>query len=188
MRRNYFQQRQNKPRRVGTACKGNHNLLVKKAVSYTKSNYAKYRINRFQPSSLTENNEPLVGVIGSAAFQILDFTDLETTTCVSNSLSSVRNLSFFCELRLTALSKLEPKASFRVFVSLPPTNKSRDSSVRIALGYRLDNRGSMVRFSVGAGNFSHHRVQNGSGAHPAYPMGTRGSFLGVKRPGREADH
>jgi hypothetical protein len=31
--------------------------------------------------------------------------------------------------------------------------------------------------------------QNGSGAHPAsYPMGIRGSFPGVKRPGREADH
>jgi hypothetical protein len=28
-----------------------------------------------------------------------------------------------------------------------------------------------------------------SGAHPtSYPMGTRGSFPGVKRPGREADH
>jgi hypothetical protein len=35
----------------------------------------------------------------------------------------------------------------------------------------------------------HHRVQSGSGAHPAsYPMGTRGSFPGVKPPGREADH
>jgi hypothetical protein len=35
----------------------------------------------------------------------------------------------------------------------------------------------------------HHCVQNGSGAHPAsYPMGTRGYFPGVKRPGREADH
>jgi hypothetical protein len=35
----------------------------------------------------------------------------------------------------------------------------------------------------------HHRVQNGSGAHPtSYPMGIRGSFPGVKRPGREADH
>jgi hypothetical protein len=34
----------------------------------------------------------------------------------------------------------------------------------------------------------HHRVQNGSGTHPAsYPMGIRGS-LGVKQPGREADH
>jgi hypothetical protein len=43
----------------------------------------------------------------------------------------------------------------------------------------------------GTGNFSlHHHVQKGSGAHPAsYPMGTRGGFsLGIKRPGRGADH
>jgi hypothetical protein len=47
-----------------------------------------------------------------------------------------------------------------------------------------------IRVKIGAGNFSpHHRVQNGSGAHPSsYPMGTSGSFLEVKRPGREADH
>jgi hypothetical protein len=39
---------------------------------------------------------------------------------------------------------------------------------------------SEVRVPVGAGNFSlHHRVQNGSGAHPAsYPMATGGSFPG----------
>jgi hypothetical protein len=67
---------------------------------------------------------------------------------------------------------------------------SRDSSVGIALGYRLDDRGSRVRFLAGVGNFSlHYRVQNGSGAHPAsYPMGTRAVSLQVKRPGREADH
>jgi hypothetical protein len=48
-------------------------------------------------------------------------------------------------------------------------------SVGIALGYGLDERASRVRFPAGAGNFSHHhRIQNGSGAHPAsYPMGTR---------------
>jgi hypothetical protein len=65
-----------------------------------------------------------------------------------------------------------------------------DSSVGIALGYGLDDRGSRVRLPAGAGNFSlHHRIQNGSGAHSAsYPMGTRGSILGVKRPGCEADH
>jgi hypothetical protein len=63
--------------------------------------------------------------------------------------------------------------------------KSRDSSVGIALGYGLDDWGSRVRFQVGAGNFSlRHRVQNGSGAHPAsYPMGTRGSFPGDKAAG-----
>jgi hypothetical protein len=46
------------------------------------------------------------------------------------------------------------------------------------------------RVPAGAGNFSpHHRVQNGSGTHPgSYPVGTRGSFPGVKLPGREADH
>jgi hypothetical protein len=44
--------------------------------------------------------------------------------------------------------------------------KSRDSSVGIALGYGLDDRGSRIRFPAPAGNFSfHHRVQNGSGAH-----------------------
>jgi hypothetical protein len=61
---------------------------------------------------------------------------------------------------------------------------SRDSSVFIALGYGLDGRSSRVRIPAGAGIFSHHLVQNGSGAHPAsYPMGTRGSFPGGKAAG-----
>jgi hypothetical protein len=33
-----------------------------------------------------------------------------------------------------------------------------------------------------------YSVQTGSRAHPAYQMGTRGSFFEEKRPGREADH
>jgi hypothetical protein len=34
-----------------------------------------------------------------------------------------------------------------------------------------------------------HVVQTGSGVHPtAYPMGTGGFFLGVKRSGLQADH
>jgi hypothetical protein len=63
--------------------------------------------------------------------------------------------------------------------------KSRDSSVGIALGYGLDDRGSRIRFPAGAGNFSlHHRVQNGSETHPAsYPVGTRVSFPGGKAAG-----
>jgi hypothetical protein len=61
-------------------------------------------------------------------------------------------------------------------------NDSRDSSVGIALGYGLDDRGSRIRFPVGAGNFSlRHSVQNGSGTHPAsYPVSARGSFPGGK--------
>jgi hypothetical protein len=64
-------------------------------------------------------------------------------------------------------------------------HKSRDSSVGIALGYGLDDLGSRVRFPAEAGNFSfHHRIQNGSGAHPAsYPMSTRGPFPGGKAAG-----
>jgi hypothetical protein len=63
--------------------------------------------------------------------------------------------------------------------------KSCDSSVGIALGYGLDDRGSRVRFPEGAGNFPlHHRVKNGSGVHPAsHPVGNRGSFPGVKAAG-----
>jgi hypothetical protein len=63
--------------------------------------------------------------------------------------------------------------------------KSCDSSVGIALGYGLDDRGSRVRFPTGAGNFSlHHRVQNVSGAHPAsYPMGTADFFPGGEASG-----
>jgi hypothetical protein len=46
----------------------------------------------------------------------------------------------------------------------------------------LDDWGSRVRFQAGAEDFSlHHRVQNGSEAHPAsYPMGTREPFPGGK--------
>jgi hypothetical protein len=63
---------------------------------------------------------------------------------------------------------------FMVFIF----SESRDSSGGIALGYGLDDWGSRVLFSAGAGNFSfHHRVQKGSGAQPtSYPIGTRGSF------------
>jgi hypothetical protein len=65
------------------------------------------------------------------------------------------------------------------------TCRLSESSVGIALGYGLDDRGSRVRFPAGARNFSlHHRFQNGSGAHTAsYPMGIRGSFPGGKAAG-----
>jgi hypothetical protein len=59
--------------------------------------------------------------------------------------------------------------------------KSRDSSIGRALGYGLEDWDSRVRFPAEAGKFSlHHRVQNGSGAHPAsYPMGTGGKAAGA---------
>jgi hypothetical protein len=85
------------------------------------------------------------------------------------------------------------------FSQLRNLYKSRSSSLFITLNCPLDSSllGLNIllctfrfRFPTGAGNFSlYHRVQNGFAAHTAsYPMGTRGSFPGVKRPGREADH
>jgi len=48
-------------------------------------------------------------------------------------------------------------------------DNSRDSSVGILLGYRLDDRSSRVRLPEGAGDFSlHHGGQNNSGQHPAH--------------------
>jgi hypothetical protein len=53
-------------------------------------------------------------------------------------------------------------------------------------GYGLDGR---VRFPAVQDLSLLHVVQTGSGTHPASnPMGTGGSFPGVKRPGREVDH
>jgi hypothetical protein len=74
---------------------------------------------------------------------------------------------------------------FVYFSKMYHHTQRRDSSVGMALGYGLYDRGSRVRFPAGAGNFSlHHHVNNGSGAHPAsYPMGTRGSFSGCKAAG-----
>jgi hypothetical protein len=50
------------------------------------------------------------------------------------------------------------------------------------LDYEVDDQGSRFRFRAEAGNFSlHHRVQTGSGAHPAFhPMDKGGSSPGRK--------
>jgi hypothetical protein len=61
----------------------------------------------------------------------------------------------------------------------------RDSSVGIATRYGLD--GPWIESRWGGARFS-APVQTGSKAHQAsYTMGT-GSFLAVKRPGRDVDH
>jgi hypothetical protein len=66
------------------------------------------------------------------------------------------------------------------FVSLRAFKRSRDSVVGIATGYGLDDRGVGIRVPVGARIFL-HVVQTGSGVYPtSYPMGTGGSFPGVK--------
>jgi hypothetical protein len=78
-----------------------------------------------------------------------------------------------------------------LIITRPIANiKNRCSSVGVAMGYGLDDRGSRVRFPAGVGNFClHHRVQNGSGATQPPIQRVPGVLsLGVKLPGREAYH
>jgi hypothetical protein len=95
-----------------------------------------------------------------------------------------RRASVFRDTLLVSLSEHQARIDM-VLLFCWPQKLNRDSSVGIALGYELDDRGSRVRFLAVAGNFSLHRsVQNGFGAHPAsYPIGTRGSFSGGKAAG-----
>jgi hypothetical protein len=66
-------------------------------------------------------------------------------------------------------------------------DKCRNSSVSIAT---TTDCTAGVRFPVETRDFSvFHTVQTGSRAHLfSYPMGTRGSFSGIKRPRHKADH
>jgi hypothetical protein len=66
------------------------------------------------------------------------------------------------------------------FIWLLYIERSRDSSVGIALGYGLDDRGSRVRFLAS-------RTVLVS-TQPAIQWVLGALSLGVKRPGREADH
>jgi hypothetical protein len=62
------------------------------------------------------------------------------------------------------------------------------SAVGIATGYGLDDKESEFVYCWGQ-EFSVLHFQTSSGVHPpSYLMGTGGPLLGVKRPGREADH
>jgi hypothetical protein len=64
------------------------------------------------------------------------------------------------------------------------TCKNRNSLAGRATGNGLDYRGSGIRFSKGAENFSLlRRVETVTGFHPAsYPVGTEGSFRGTNLP------
>jgi hypothetical protein len=77
--------------------------------------------------------------------------------------------------------------AFAVIIS---QRQSRDSSVGIALGYRLDDRGSRVRFPAGLGIFLFITASRTALGPTQPPIQWIPGFLslGVKRPGREANH
>jgi len=83
-----------------------------------------------------------------------------------------------------------------IFLSVSWTNDrfvesvGRKKTVNLELG-KMWKKWSLLMLRCNCGNFSsfRHCVQTGSVAHAAsHPVGTGGSFLGVKRSGREADH
>jgi hypothetical protein len=100
---------------------------------------------------------------------------------------------------LNHLTLLIARENF-IILSRRESNKShliwtgflRYTGVWITQCYRAGLRAgwSGVRVPAGSGNFSlHRRVQTSAGAHPtSYLRGIGGSFLGVKQPGREANH
>jgi hypothetical protein len=76
------------------------------------------------------------------------------------------------------------------YVQTVHVNTGRDSSVGIALGYGMDDWGCKVRLPVGAGNFlftTASRTALGP-TQPPIQWVQWALSLGVKRPGREADH
>jgi hypothetical protein len=89
-------------------------------------------------------------------------------------IKSPSNTIFWCYIcqslanifsKISHISRILTHSFLQLRVVLILTNKGRCSSVGIATGYGLDDRGSGVRFPVGAENSSLlHRVQTGSGA------------------------
>jgi hypothetical protein len=97
----------------------------------------------------------------------------------------------FMQADLSEVMVLICHVCFILFLFSPYAAKSRDSPVGVALGYGLDDRGYRVRFPEGAGNFfsSPPRPERLWGPPKPLIQWVPGALsLGVKRPGREADH
>jgi hypothetical protein len=87
---------------------------------------------------------------------------------------------------LDSVMSLNEKGNFNILVS----DWRGVISVCIALGYVLDDRGSRVRFPAGAGNFLFTTASR-TALGPTQPhiQWVPGALsLGIKRPGREANH
>jgi hypothetical protein len=83
----------------------------------------------------------------------------------------------------------KPLNSLWRFALLSLYNSLRWAGIAQWYSAELRSGWSVVRVPGGVWNFSHHRVQTGSGVHPAsYPKGSRGSFPKSKATGGEANH
>jgi hypothetical protein len=102
-----------------------------------------------------------------------------------------RNNSLFeCWLDSKSWFMIKQTAKCPILLAVLKMCKSRDSSVGIALGYGLDDRGSRVRFPRGLEIFLFTTTSR-TALGPTQPpiQWVPGALsLGVKQPGREADH
>jgi hypothetical protein len=83
--------------------------------------------------------------------------------------------------RRTKLGRIARSLSLYICINMNPTphGGTRGSTVGIATGYGMDDRGVVVRVPVGSRMLSSPRRQTGFGVHPtSYSIGTGGSFPG----------
>jgi hypothetical protein len=92
----------------------------------------------------------------------------------------------FCPLGYNIVQPGQSQPAFRKNISAPSSGSNSKPRRKLATGWRTEWSEFDSRYGQKLSLL--HVVQTGSGAHPAYLMGNGGSFPGVKRPGREADH
>jgi hypothetical protein len=105
------------------------------------------------------------------------------STFNKTAFAGARHCSLSCQLYLIHILSY-------YFFKIHVKSKSRDSPVCTVLGYGLDDRGSRVRFPAGLGIFlftTTSRIVPGPNQSPIHWVPWALS-VGVKRPGREADH
>jgi hypothetical protein len=131
-------------------------------------------------------------IIHSAVFPpcVLFMNDQLLQSALRHGTANSTNAANACTVLASRLGNASPKQNDMLFTahSVPLStcreNPTSLGSIHVSLWLRAGRSGDQI--PVGARFFAH--VQTGPGAHPASCTMGNGSFPGVKRPGRGADH